>query len=117
MFLMNSNLYIKLLLFCFWFSFSFAQLEWNSKKSKITIPFELTHNLIIVDVVINDVDLKMILDTGSERNLLFSFTENDSIEFYNPKIIKVKGLGYGESLEAIVSSKNRISFEKESLID
>lgn len=114
---MNSNLYIKLLLFCFWFSFSFAQLEWNSKKSKITIPFELTHNLIIVDVVINDVDLKMVLDTGSERNLLFSFPENDSIEFYNPKIIKVKGLGYGESLEAIVSSKNKISFEKESLID
>ena len=114
---MNSNLYIKLLLFCFWYSLSFAQLEWNSKKSKITIPFELTHNLIIVDVVINDIDLKMILDTGSERNLLFSFPDNSNIEFYNPKTIKVKGLGYGENLEAIVSSKNILTLKNESLID
>lgn len=90
---------------------------WNSNSNKITIPFELTHNLIIIDVEINKVDLKMVLDTGSERNLLFSFPENDSIEFFNPKIIKVKGLGYGEALDAIISSNNLFSIKKGSLVD
>lgn len=107
----------KLILLLFWCSLSFAQLEWNTKKDKIKIPFELTHNLIIVDVVINEVDLKMILDTGSASNLLFSFPENDSIEFYNPRTINVKGLGYGEALEAIVSTKNSFSLKNKSVLD
>lgn len=114
---MITILHIRVLFFFFWITLSFSQLKWNTNKDKITLPFELTHNLIIVDVVINDVDLKMILDTGSEKNILFSFPEKDSIEFYSPKIIKVKGLGYGEYLEAIVSSKNKFSVEKENLID
>lgn len=114
---MTSNLYIKILFFFFWFSFAFSQLQWNSNKEKISIPFELTHNLIIVDVIINNVDLKMVLDTGSERNLLFSFPEQDSIEFYSPKIIQVKGLGYGETLEAIISSDNHFTTKKGKLFD
>ncbi len=114
---MITILHIRVLFFFFWITLSFSQLKWNTNKDKITLPFELTHNLIIVDVVINDVDLKMILDTGSEKNILFSFPEKDSIEFYSPKIIRVRGLGYGEYLEAIVSSKNKFSIEKEFLID
>lgn len=113
--ILDSN--IKIIFLLLWSINSIAQLEWNSKKEKIKIPFELTHNLIIVDVVINKVDLKMILDTGSESNLLFSFPENDSIEFYNPRIINIKGLGYGETLEAIVSTKNTFSLKNESVID
>lgn len=113
--ILRSN--IKIIFLLLWSINSIAQLEWNSKKEKIKIPFELTHNLIILDVEINGVDLKMILDTGSENNLLFSFPENDSIEFFNPKTINVKGLGYGESLEAIVSTKNRFSLKSESVVD
>lgn len=114
---MNNKNYIKIILLLLLSISANAQLEWNTKRNKVKIPFELTHNLIIIDVVVNGVDLKMILDTGSERNLLFSFPENDSIEFYSPKIIKVKGLGYGESLEAIVSSNNKMSIQEESLSD
>lgn len=114
---MITILHIRVLFFLFWVTLSFSQLNWNSNKDKIVIPFELTDNLIIVDVVINEVGLKMILDTGSERNLLFSFPENDSIEFYSPKLIKVKGLGYGESLEAVISSDNKFTIKNESLVD
>lgn len=86
-----------------------AQFYWNSnREEKITIPFELTHNLIITDVVVNDVELKMILDTGSERNLLFSFPENDTIEFYNTKKVRLRGLGHGEYLYAYLSNKNTL---------
>ena len=84
----------------------FSQSKWNSKKDKIVIPFELTHNLIIVDVEINDVKLNMLLDTGSDKSILFSFPENDSIFFYNTRKIKINGLGNGESLEALISNDN-----------
>lgn len=89
-----------------------AQTEWHSKKERISFPFELTNNLIIVDVKINGKDLKMMLDTGSENNILFSFPENDSITFYNPEIIRLRGLGSGESLEALVSTKNKFSINE-----
>ena len=100
---------LKLFIILLVFTSVFSQNKWNSHKEKISIPFELTHNLMIVDVNINKANLKMILDTGSEKNLLFSFPERDTIKFYNPKIIKVKGLGYGESLEAYLSSNNHFS--------
>ena len=41
--------------------------------------------LLLYDVEINEVKLSMLLDTGSDKNLLFSFPENDTIEFYNTK--------------------------------
>lgn len=85
-----------------------AQFQWNSKKDKMILPFELTHNLIIADVVVNDVDLKMIFDTGSERNLLFSFPENDSIAFYETEKVRIRGLGHGEYLYAYLSKKNTL---------
>ncbi|NJM79735.1 MAG: hypothetical protein HC854_09130 [Flavobacterium sp.] len=72
-----------------------------AKKDKIIIPFELTHNLIIMEVTINDVKLNMLLDTGSDKSLLFSFPENDSIRLYDSRKIKINGLGNGENIEAI----------------
>ncbi|MVO11119.1 PDZ domain-containing protein [Flavobacterium sp. TP390] len=85
-----------------------GQNKWKSSKDKIVIPFELTHNLIIVNVKINNVKLNMLLDTGSDKNLLFSFPENDSIIFYETRKVKINGLGKGESLEAYVSNNNHM---------
>ena len=85
-----------------------GQNNWKSSKDRIVIPFELTHNLIIVNVKINNVKLNMLLDTGSDKNLLFSFPENDSIIFYETRKVKINGLGNGESLEAYVSNNNHM---------
>lgn len=106
---------LRLLFILFISQCTFAQLNWISHKNKIEIPFELIYNLIIVDVKVNDVDLKMILDTGSEKNLMFSFPKNDSIAFYNPKTISIRGLGYGKELNAYISEKNK--FEINGLVD
>ncbi|NHN28157.1 signal protein PDZ [Flavobacterium jejuense] len=84
----------------------YCQSKWTSKKDKIIIPFELTQNLIIVEVEINEVKLNMLLDTGSDKSLLFSFPENDTISFYETRRVKVNGLGNGETLEALVSNNN-----------
>jgi hypothetical protein len=89
-----------------------SQIQWNSNKDKITIPFELSNNLIIIKVKINAIDLNMILDTGSEKNILFSFPENDSITFHNSRKINLRGLGFGETLDAYISTKNTFSVNK-----
>jgi hypothetical protein len=104
--------HFKMILFMlFSFHSLFSQVEWNSKRDKIIIPFELSNNLIIIDVEINDVKLSMILDTGSSRNLLFSFPENDSIEFFETRKVKLRGLGLGDTINAYVSRKNKLEIK------
>lgn len=101
--------YLKIVfLILFSFHSLFSQVEWNSKKDKIVIPFELSNNLIIIDVEINNVKLSMLLDTGSDKNLLFSFPENDTIEFFNTKKININGFGKGDLIEGLVSSDNTL---------
>src|SRR5688572_25781148 len=90
------------------FTFGQKGFHWNSDKSKIDIPFQHVYNLVVIPVEINGVKLNMLLDTGAESSLIFSLPENDSIEFYNPKKINVKGLGSEEIIEALQSENNSI---------
>ncbi|WP_264558280.1 retropepsin-like aspartic protease [Flavobacterium sp. N2270] len=104
---------IKLILLTlFSFHSMSSQIEWNSKKDKIIIPFELSNNLIIIDVLVNNVTLSMLLDTGSDLNVLFSYPENDSIEFFETRKIKLKGLGIGQTIDAYVSNKNKLQINE-----
>ena len=74
----------------------YSQNSWTSKKDKIKIPFELTHNLIILDVDFNGTPLKMILDTGASNNMIFSVSENDSIIMNDANKITISGAGNTE---------------------
>ena len=82
--------------------------QWNSKKSKIVIPFQSVANLVIIPVQINHVKLNMLLDTGAESSMIFSLPENDSIVFSNTQKVKIKGLGSEEPFEALYSGGNTI---------
>ena len=108
---MNFKIIKLILLTLFSFHSISSQVEWNSKKDKIVIPFELSNNLIIIDVEINEVKLSMLLDTGSDKNLLFSFPENDTIEFFNTKKIKINGFGKGDLIEGLVSKNNKLKLK------
>lgn len=101
-----------LILAYFFFGLLQAQNNWRSKRDKIKIPFELTHNLIIVDVVFNGIPLKMIADTGAEMNILFSFPEKDSVVLSHTDKIQIKGVGKRESLEAYISKKNQLKIKE-----
>jgi hypothetical protein len=48
----------------------------------------------------------MILDTGSDKNLLFAFPENETLTFYDLQKLNVKGVGFGEEIEAYLSKGN-----------
>ncbi len=102
------------ILFTFFFTVSLqaqSNFNWTSDKNKIKIPFELTHNLIIVDVNFNGIPLKMIADTGSDMNILFSFPEKDSLVLSNTEKIQIKGVGKGTSLEAYLSKRNKVKIK------
>lgn len=86
--------------------------SWYSNKDKITIPFDFSNNLIILDVFINEVPLKVILDTGTEKNILFSFPSNDTIELFNPIKTKISGVGTGKAIDALISSNNKLKIKE-----
>ncbi|MFC4739257.1 PDZ domain-containing protein [Flavobacterium ponti] len=86
--------------------------KWYSKKDKIIIPFDFSNNLIIIDVLINETSLKVILDTGTEKNILFSFPSNDSIELFNPIKTQISGVGIGNSVDALISSNNKLRIKE-----
>jgi len=98
---------------------SYAQdsIEWNFKRDKIKIPFKLSHNLIIVDVIFNGVKLKMIADTGASKSIIFSLPENDAMVLNEADLISISGAGISEKVEGYLSRKNRIQIENYLNID
>lgn len=84
----------------------FAQFRLVDSSKEYKISFDNTHNLIILKCIVNGSPLNMILDTGSDKNLLFAFPENEMITFYDLQKLNVKGVGFGEEVEAYLSKGN-----------
>lgn len=92
--------------------FSQDGFQFQTSKTKITIPFQLINNLIVIPVEVNSVKLNFILDTGVEKTFLLSLEDSDSIELKNIKSIKIRGLGSEESIDAYLSEKNTITVKE-----
>jgi len=83
----------------------------NPKVKSVTIPFRFANNLIIIPVSINGSDsLRFIVDTGVKIPLITLLNVSDSIKFSNARKIKIRGLGTGEDLEALLSYGNLFAF-------
>lgn len=98
---------MKILFLCFISFVLQAQNSWYTEKGKVTIPFELSNNLIILDMKINNTKFKMILDSGAEKNMLFSFPEEGGFAVSNLRKIKLLGMGIGDTLQAYLSTNNK----------
>ena len=108
------------ILFTFFFTVSLqaqSNFNWTSNKDKIKIPFELTHNLIILDVDFNGVPLKMIADTGSDESMLFSLPANDSIFIKETELIKIKGVGKNDLMDAYLAKDNILKIKQYTNVD
>ena len=114
---MKRIFFFRILILYTAFSFSQDSIIWNSNKNQIKIPFELSHNLIIVDVVFNEVKLKMIADTGADESILFSLPSNDSIFLKETELIKIKGVGKNDLIDAYLAKKNTLTIKKITNID
>ena len=92
-------------------NFCHAQGEFRiqNKRKSDKIKFKLINNLIVIPVQINGVELSFILDTGVSKPILFNFLNvTDSLSFKNTEKIFLRGLGEGESVEALRSKNNVI---------
>ena len=79
-------------------------------KKRITIPFKLVHNLIIIPVQINGSQpLNFILDSGVRNTLITRLYYSDSLNLNSADKVTIRGLGSGHPLEALYSTGNVMS--------
>ena len=95
-----------------WFNdsiFSQGKFVVNNLKKSDKVQFKLINNLIIIPVEINDVELAFILDTGVSKTILFNYLNiSDSLKIKDTEPIYLRGLGEGESVEALRSRNNKL---------
>lgn len=109
------NINITSLLFYFAFiiagfhtSFSQNGFVFPDGKKKDRVRFELVNNLVVMPVEVNGTVLSFLLDTGVNATILFGVSQQDSVELNNSKPLKIRGLGEGESIDALRSKNNKI---------
>jgi len=103
------NIFNFLLLFLCFNSLGVSQGKFtiqNNKKSD-KINFKLINNLIIIPVKVNDIELSFLLDTGVSKIIIFNYKNiSDSLKMKDMEPIYLRGLGEGESVEALKSRNN-----------
>lgn len=80
---------------------------------RVTIPFELVNNLIIIEASVNgSVPLKFILDSGVTNTLITSLPNNEEIYLQSSRTVTLSGLGEGDPIEAFYSERNQLNIGK-----
>lgn len=89
-------------------SFGFCQSKFVLQDEKpVKINFKLIHNLIIIPVEVNGVELSFLLDTGVSKPIIFNFLNlTEDLQINHTERIFLRGLGEGESIEALRSQEN-----------
>lgn len=89
------------------FSFCFAKAEaksyfFNTPKDKISFPFRLFNNIIIVDVKVNKSKiLKFIFDSGCKSTIIIHPKWLDSFDIPYKQKVYFSGLGFKDSIETM----------------
>ena len=105
---MKKTLLILILFLCTnSIGFSQGKFVVQNKKKSDKIHFKFINNLIIIPVEINGVILSFLFDTGVSKPIIFNFLNvSDTLKFKNTEKIFLRGLGEGESVEALKSRNN-----------
>lgn len=105
---MKKSIILIVLFLCFCNS-SFSQDKFviEGKRKTDRINFKLINNLIIIPVEVNGVTLSFLLDTGVSKPIIFNFLNiSDTLKIKDTETIYLRGLGGGESVEALKSKNN-----------
>ena len=103
------KIFLTILIFVTWFS-NAQKYSFVGGKESQTIKFKLINNLIILPIEVNGTELTFILDSGVSSPVIFNMKSSDSLKFNELKTVKLRGLGKGESVEAVLSKNNKIKF-------
>ncbi len=96
---------------CCWFVTASAQyFSIGDGSKRITFPFKVIRNLVVVKVYINNSGpYNFVLDTGVGLMIITDPTLVDSIHIPTKRTIKVTGFGEGEAYEAFVTTPLNIN--------
>ncbi len=86
-------------------------------KDKVTIPFELLNNLILIPVEVNGVEMSFLLDSGVNKPILFNLNPGDSLEIEQRERIQLRGLGSGSTISAVRARSNSFKIKNVEKID
>jgi hypothetical protein len=79
----------------------------TSKTRSVQIPFRFVNNLMVIPMHINGSDtMRFILDTGVKTALITGLG-NSEVQLRGTRKIRIRGLGDGDDLEALLSYGNR----------
>lgn len=76
------------------------------------LKFQLINNLIVIPLEVNGTELSFIMDSGVSTPILFNLADQDSIQLNNVSEIMINGLGGGEPISALSSTKNHFKLGK-----
>ena len=111
---MNNKVILLLLFFCSYSAFSQEPEQQYTKArplgfvlpdgvKKITVPFEVYNNLIVIDVLLNgSLPLKFVLDTGVRTTVLTEKTLTDVLNLTYSRKITIPGAGGKKLVDAYV---------------
>ncbi|MFZ9046028.1 MAG: aspartyl protease family protein [Cyclobacteriaceae bacterium] len=86
----------------------------KSHKAKVTVPFTLINNLVVIPITINNkITLKYILDTGASSPILTERLFGDIIGLNYDREILISGPGIQDSIGAYVSNNNKLQITPE----
>jgi hypothetical protein len=82
------------------------ELPKNQKRDNLI--FRSINNLVVIPVEVNGTPLSFLLDTGVSNTIIFSLTSEDSLQINNTVPVKIRGLGAGETINALKSGNNTV---------
>ena len=106
---MKYNFFLFFLFYNLQFSFCQNGFEFQGNTSKVSLPFELINNLIIIPIEVNGVKLNFLLDTGVSETIIFSLDDAGEISFNKYTSIRMKGFGNKSDFEAFRCEGNQLS--------
>lgn len=100
---------ISCCLFCLSASAAPKSYVFDTKKEKISVPFKLFNNIIIVDVKVNATKtLKFIFDSGCKSTIIIHPKWLDSFDIPYHQKVYFSGLGFKDSIETFKLEDGRL---------
>jgi hypothetical protein len=97
---------------CFLLSAHAQYFDFNSHKKKLTIPFRMVRNMIVIKLKINDKGpFNFVMDTGVGLMVITDPQLIDSLGIRNKRILKLRGMGEGEAYEAYITSEINVDID------
>jgi len=75
-------------------------------KESVTTSFSLVNNMVVLTAELNGRKLSLLLDTGVRKTILFNLKIKDSLQLRNVAKLQLRGLGEGNSINALKSRGN-----------